>query len=228
MVMFWQDDTPAEVETVPDVIVDLVFRISGRDLPSEHGHALFRAVAAILPWIETDKASGIHLIHVAESGNGWVRPTGHQLLHLSKRTRLVLRLPIERISSARSLSGLEIEVDGHRIRVGPARIRRLNPIATLFARHVAIEADTEDEEQFLRWAAERLRDLTIPAGKMLCGRHHIIQAPCGPIPTRSLMLAELAPRESLTLQQHGLGKGRKIGCGLFLPQRNIEAVYDTE
>ncbi|SVD75433.1 uncharacterized protein METZ01_LOCUS428287, partial [marine metagenome] len=65
--MFWQNDTPAEAETVPDVIVDLVFRISGRDLPSDHGHALFRAVAAILPWIETDKVAGIHHIHVAES-----------------------------------------------------------------------------------------------------------------------------------------------------------------
>ena len=228
MVMFWQDDIPAEAETVPDVIVDLVFRISGRDLPSEHAYALFRAVAAILPWIEPDKVAGIHLINVAGSGNGWVRPTGHQLLHLSKRARLVLRLPIERVNLARSLSGQDIEVDGHRIGMGPASIRRLNPMATIFARHVAIESDTEDEEQFLSWTAERLSDLAIPARKMLCGRHHIIQAPDGPIPTRSLMLAELGSRESLTLQQHGLGKGRKIGCGLFLPQRNIEAVYDTE
>ena len=228
MVMFWQNNTPPEAETVPDVIVDLVFRISGRDLPSDHGHALFRAVAAILPWIETDNLAGIHHIHVAESSNGWLRPASHQLLHLSKRARLVLRLPIERVNLARSLSGQDIEVDGHRIGVGPARIRRLNPMATMFARHVAIEANTENEEQFLYWAAERLNDLTIPTRKMLCGRHHIIQAPCGPIPTRSLMLAELGPRESLTLQQHGLGTGRKIGCGLFLPQRNIEAVYDTE
>ena len=92
--MFWQEDTPQQApEIVTDLIVDLVFKIHGRALPTEHGYALFRALATIFPWIESDPTTGVHLIHGAESGNGWIRPTDHQLLQLSKRTRLVLRLP---------------------------------------------------------------------------------------------------------------------------------------
>ena len=227
--MFWQDDTPQQgPEIVPDLIVDLVFKICGRDLPSEHGYALSQALASILPWIETDPTAGIHLIHGAESGNGWLRPADDQLLQLSKRTRLVLRLPQEKVDSARSLSGQTIEIKGHRFEVGPARVRPLNPMSTVFARHIAIEAETDDEEQFLCWAAEQLDDLAVPARKMLCGRRREIQLPDGPIPTRSLMLAELASHESFTLQQRGLGIGRKFGCGLFLPHRNIKAVNDPE
>ncbi len=225
--MFWQEDTPQQTpEIVTDLIVDLVFKIHGRDLPTEHGYALFRALATIFPWIESDPRTGVHLIHGAESGNGWIRPADHQLLQLSKRTRLVLRLPRERVDSARSLSGQAIEIEGHHFEVGPARVRPLNPISTVFARHIAIAAQTDPEEQFLCWAAEQLDELAIPARKMLCGKRREIQLPGGPLPTRSLMLAELAPQESLTLQQHGLGPGRKFGCGLFLPHRNIKAVND--
>ena len=40
--MFWQEDTPQQPpEIVTDLIVDLVFKIHGRDLPTEHGYALF-------------------------------------------------------------------------------------------------------------------------------------------------------------------------------------------
>jgi hypothetical protein len=41
------------------------------------------------------------------------------------------------------------------------------------------------------------------------------------------MIADLKTDESLALQQFGLGEGRKLGCGLFLPHRGIDAVYDS-
>ena len=39
---------------------------------------------------------------------------------------------------------------------------------------------------------------------------------------RSLMLADLALEESMLLQEHGLGLERKLGCGLFLPHKDVE------
>ena len=36
-----------------------------------------------------------------------------------------------------------------------------------------------------------------------------------------LMLAGLAPEESLALQWHGLGEERMLGCGLFIPHKGI-------
>jgi hypothetical protein len=59
---------------------------------------------------------------------------------------------------------------------------------------------------------------------MLSGRGHTIRTPEGGIETRSLMIAELTVEDSVRLQQQGLGPGRKIGCGLFLPHKGIEAV----
>jgi len=41
------------------------------------------------------------------------------------------------------------------------------------------------------------------------------------------MIADLKPGESLSIQQFGLGEERKLGCGLFLPHRGIDAVYDS-
>jgi len=46
--------------------------------------------------------------------------------------------------------------------------------------------------------------------------------------TRSLMVAELKQAESVRLQQHGMGEGRKLGCGIFLPQKDIKAVNSDD
>ena len=41
-----------------------------------------------LPWMVDEPQAGIHLIHGAESGNGWIRPQEPDaLLILSRRTR---------------------------------------------------------------------------------------------------------------------------------------------
>jgi hypothetical protein len=61
---------------------------------------------------------------------------------------------------------------------------------------------------------------------MLCGRAHRLNAPQGAILTRSLLLAELTPGEAATLQQQGLGQGRLMGCGIFMPYKSIDAVYE--
>ncbi|MEK7716319.1 MAG: type I-MYXAN CRISPR-associated protein Cas6/Cmx6 [Pseudomonadota bacterium] len=36
------------------------------------------------------------------------------------------------------------------------------------------------------------------------------------------MLADLAVEESVKLQQQGLGTDRKLGCGLFIPHKDIK------
>jgi hypothetical protein len=38
------------------------------------------------------------------------------------------------------------------------------------------------------------------------------------------MVAELKPEEAFELQRRGLGEGRKLGCGLFIPHKGIKAV----
>ncbi len=51
-----------------------------------------------------------------------------------------------------------------------------------------------------------------------------MQFPDGPVHTRSLMVADLSPDQSVHLQQIGLGPGRNFGCGLFVPHKGIKPV----
>ena len=97
--MHWEESTSAEEYAIPDTIVDAVFDISCRSLPVDHSYALSQAIQCALPWFAHE--AGLHLIHVAGSGNGWRRPDDPRaLLHLSRRTKLALRIPKERIADA--------------------------------------------------------------------------------------------------------------------------------
>jgi hypothetical protein len=65
-----------------------------------------------------------------------------------------------------------------------------------------------------------LKGLDIEVSKMICGRSGTIRTADGPIFTRALMIADLEPEQSVTLQQQGLGEGRMLGCGLFVPPQH--------
>ncbi len=219
--MHWEENTPAGETTVPDTVVDAVFSISCRALPVDHAYALSQAIQRALPWFADEAGAGLHIIHVAGSGNGWQRPDDPRaLLHLSRRTKLALRIPKERIAGARALIGQTLDVDGHALHVNEITLRPLSRITTLFSRYVLITTG-DDEAGFLEAAADQLRTLGIRPRKMLCGLTTLIATPARKLQTRSLMIAGLSRGESVLLQQQGLGSERKLGCGLFLPHKDI-------
>ena len=222
--MYWQDETKNEHYVVPDDVVDLVFQIECRALPVDHAWALSQAVRTALPWLELEPVAGVHPVHVAESGNGWQRPqNAGDLLQLSRRTKLVLRVPRQRVDAAQALAGRQLDVAGHGLRVEKAILRPLSAITTIFSRYV-VSADGLDETAFLQGALRELEALGVRPKKMLCGLEKIIATPEQPIHTRSLMLAGLKQLESVTLQQRGLGPHRLLGCGLFIPHKDIREV----
>ena len=228
--MYWQEDNDDNHPyVVPDDIVDLCFKVKCRSLPLDHAHALSEALLDALPWLEEEGRAGVHLIHGAESGNGWMRPQHPQdVLYLSRRTRLTLRLPRERLEDAKILEGKTLRVDGNALTLGAGSVRQLSMITTLFSRYVITEM-LEDEAAFLEEAANNLRrELGIRVKKMLSGRIQRLGFPGGDVWTRSLMIDGLEVNESVKLQQQGLGPGRKFGCGLFLPHKGIDAVSKTQ
>lgn len=220
--MYWSEDSDKAAVIVPDDIVDLAFAIDCRHLPVDHAHALSQALLRALPWLDTEDQVGIHLIHGAESGHGWQRPgdEAQQLLHLSRRTRLVLRLPQARVRDARQMSGTTFEIDGFPMGIGEARVRPLSPLTTLFARYVVARAQ-ENEDHFLQQAADELGRMGIVVRKLLCGKSHRFSLPGETVFTRRLMVADLSVEDSVKLQQRGLGPGRKLGWGLFLPHKGV-------
>jgi len=222
--MYWQEDKQEANHVVPDDIVDVAYAISCRCLPVDHAHALMQAIQQALPWFVSEINAGIHSIHVADSGNGWMRPENPQdLIHLSRRTKLVLRLPRERVDDATHLVGKTLEIAGHPMQIQQATIRVLTIHTTLFSRYVVAE-DSEDENDFLRDMAARLEGLGMQPKKMLCGIAKTIATPEGAIHTRSLMVADMTVEESIHLQRNGLGPLRQLGCGLFIPHKDIQEV----
>lgn len=223
--MFWQENDESGKFVVPDDIQDLAFSLDCRWLPVDHAEALSNAVLQALPWLREESQAGIHQIHVAESGNGWFRPEpgSDQMLCLSRRTKLSLRLPKRRLDDAQALVGQTLDVAGQAMTIGKARLKPLVNSATTFCRYLVGKPD-ESEARFLERAVNALRSIDIPARKALCGREHVIATEHGPLITRSLMLADLSPEESIRLQEHGLGEHKLIGCGLFLPHKGIDAV----
>ncbi len=230
--MFWEEDKDESVVQVSDDVVDLVYQIRCKCLPLDHAFELSSAIRAALPWIEDEAQAAIHLIHGAESGNGWMRPEdddGSALLHLSRRSRMMLRMPKARIEDARALRGRTLDIGGYPLAIGEAKVKLFSTLSTQFARYVALPGgvDPADEEAFMAVAVDQLQALGLRVRKLLCGRAHALRHPDGDLYTRSIMLADLEPAEAIKVQQHALGDHRLLGCGLFIPHKGISAVHQA-
>jgi len=218
----WEEASDTGAPACAGSAVDVAFRLSGRWLPVDHAGALRDAVVRILPWLAETPEAGIHSIHGAASGNGWERPgrgTG-EVLSLSHRTRLRLRVPGERAEEAGALCGQRLDIDGCGIVIGAHRPRPLTPAATVFARYV-VDEEGGDEERFVERVALALEALSVPARKLLCGRSYRIESAPAALCVRSLLIADLGPGESLVVQSRGVGPGRLLGCGLFVPHKDL-------
>ena len=222
--MYWQETKENKRYAVPDDIVDVVYSIECRALPVDHAYALSQAIQRALPWFAQEDSAGLHTIHVAESGNGWMRPEhADAMLYLSRRTKLTLRLPKHRIEDAGKLTGQTLDIDGKPLRVEKSVVRPLSTLTTLFSRYI-VTRDGTDEDVFLQDAMALFHKMGVYPNKMLCGMDHVIATPDRTIRARSLMLADLAVEESVKLQQQGIGTDRKLGCGLFIPHKDIREV----
>ncbi len=227
MSIYWEEDQKKEPYQAPENVVDITYVLSGKTLPIDHAHDLSRAVLGALPWFEDEEEAGVHLIHVAASSNGWERPEDPSsgVLHLSRRTRMSLRIPKPRVADAEKLSGQTLDIGGSSVLVGKSNIKPLSILPTLFSRHVVC-GENQEESEFMDDIYQEFMRLGIKARKILCGRSHQIDTPDGLIHTRSVMVADLEPEQSILLQEKGLGSHRKMGCGLFLPHKGIKAVGD--
>ncbi|MEK7734059.1 MAG: type I-MYXAN CRISPR-associated protein Cas6/Cmx6 [Pseudomonadota bacterium] len=223
--VYWQESQVDQQAKTPCRMIDVVYNIDCRTLPVDHAWALSHAVIAALPWLPEDPRSGVHTIHVADSGNGWMRPEAPDaLLYLSRRTRLVLRVPAERLNDARQLCDQTLDVAGNRLAVGEADERSLSDSTTIFSRYV-LSDEIGTEQQFLQAVHACLGTMAIKPPKMLCGIEHGLRTPEGLLPARSLMLADLTPDESQRLQEQGLGPRRHLGCGLFIPHKGVRELH---
>ncbi len=228
--MYWQEDPTDASPTLPDDVVDLAFSIgSCQQLPLDHAWLLSETLQGVLPWLTSEPLAGVHLIHGAESGNGWQRPeaSNDAVIYLTRRTRLVLRLPRTRLREANNLTGQTLLLGGYPLTLGTAVERPLSRHSVLYSRYLVSDPQA-DEGNFLTEAAQGLKQLGIRYKKMLAGRANQLATPAGPVATRSLMVAELPIDDAITLQRHGLGPRRTMGCGLFVAHKTLADTRSAE
>ena len=226
--MLWEEDKKQQHYVVPDDIADLIFKIECQKIALDHAQSLSEALHQALPWLAEEPKAGVHMIHGASTGNGWQRPEegdGEDFIYLSKRSRMHLRMPKSRYEDVKALIGQTLDVGGYSVTVGDYQIRPLSPLGTLFARYIILEQG-ETEDQLVGRVAEEMKAMGIRLSKALCGIGHQFNLPQGRVSTMSLMVADLDPEEAVMLQQKGIGEGRKMGFGLFIPHKGIKPVGD--
>ncbi len=195
-------------------MVDVAFALSGQHLPHDYAFPLEAALMKRLPWLADEPSAGVHPLRAPATAYGIV---------LSRRTRLVLRLPESRLDGAEALCGARLEVGDAALQVGGATVRPVEPFATLSAWNVASAAD--DEAAFLEDVAFQLEVLGVRA-KLICGRPETMGEGGRRLSGFGLALHELSPSHSLLVQTHGLGPARRLGCGVFVHHKIIEGLGD--
>ena len=189
--------------------VDLAFRLMGTRIQVDHGYALFAAVNRLVPELHDAKDIGLHPIRGRFDGNG--------CLLLSPASRLIIRIPDGRIREFLKLAGKAIEVDGHRFQVGVPEVRVLQSAAVLYARLVSIKGFMEPE-QFLDAARRQLEAMGGRANLEL-GERRTFRVKDKQVVGFEMLATELAAEDSIKLQEVGIGGRRRMGCGLFVPER---------
>ena len=226
--MFWREDKSRQQPfRVPDDVFDLVFRLRGKSIDNDHAHALAEALRERLG-DETCSRIGVHGIGMASSGNGWIRPEALDAeLPLSRRARLVIRVPRDLGEEVMRISHCSLSLGRQRVEVGESTVRPLSSIGTVHARAISCDRQ-QTEAEFLQQAAAELEAMGIEVSRMLCGKAGEIRTGRDSLFTRALLVADLKPGESVRLQQQGIGGDRMLGCGLFVPHKEIDAVYQAQ
>ena len=149
------------------------------------------------------------------------------MLPLSRRARLAIRVHRDDSDEVARITNQTLWIGSQEVAIGDSTKRKLSTLGTLHARAVCCDPD-QSEADFLAEIADLLKAINIEVSKMICGRSGTIRTADGLIFTRALMIADLEPEESVTLQQQGLGEGRMLGCGLFVPHRGIDPVHNIQ
>lgn len=195
-------------------VVDLSFALAGRALADDHADSLWHALREVLPWLEEEPLAAVHPLLGTSHG-----PEGQ--LYLSRRTRLILRLPAQRVADARTLSGVCLAVGGEAVEVGAATVKPLWAAAVLYSSFVHVGA--AEESAFLGECRRQLDELGVDT-QLMAGKARRMTVAERPVEGFSLMLHGLGEDASLRVQQQGLGAERKRGCGVFVPHKSVVAV----
>ena len=192
-------------------MVDVVFDLQGSSVPEGYPFVLWAEIVRFLPWLNEEKNAGILPLRGSASGESTL---------LSKRSKLILRVPAVCASQVVKLSGKQLDVDGNVLAVGEGKERQLLAATTLHAHMVESKLD---EVAFLSHMKAQLQLMNISCN-LICDKHRKINGMKQTLSGFGLVLHDLKPLASLQIQRTGLGGSRHFGCGIFVPFKAISGL----
>jgi CRISPR-associated protein Cas6 len=211
-------------------IVELSFPLRGTPLPYDNGYRLYQAVAGIVPWLREPAQVDLAIVPIQGTSHGG-------FIHLTRGSRLRFRLNAGDVAMLQPLAEQRLVVDAATLRLGRPTEFRLRPAPGLMSLFVVAEYSRHSAE-FLDWVRQQLRNLDIkavPALRRQRGRdsanspegnqrsfdspyaRHRRQIGDNSVVGWEVQIFGLTPEESVRLQEHGVGPGRRYGCGVFVP-----------
>ena len=211
-------------------MIELSFPLRGTPLPYDHGYLLYRALARVVPWLAEPAQIDLAIVPIQGSPHGG-------FLHLTSVSRLAFRLNADDAERLLPLSDRTLAVEAATLKLGRPTEYRLRPVPGLASPFLVAEHCRYSDE-VLEWLKAEFLTLDIravptlrprrgrkdasPAGQ---GRRsfdcpherHIRHVDARAVVGWEVQVFGLAPEESVRLQEHGIGPGRRYGCGVFMP-----------
>ena len=192
-------------------MVDAVFDLNGSSVPASYPFLLWSELVRCLPWLSGEENIGVHPLKGSASGSS---------LLLSRRTKLILRVPAERVAQLDKLPGQQLNIDGSLLIVGNAKARPIQSATTL---HSYMVESNLGEVEFIADMKQKLQAMNIPCN-LICDKYRKISDGKNSLNGFGLVLHDLKPAASLHIQRTGLGGARHFGCGIFVPFKAISGL----
>jgi len=200
--------------------VELNFLVQGKTLPADHGYGLYAAMVHLIPEIRLHSEIGILTIP------GFADKQGKILL--TEQSCLRIRVPISKIPLVYRFAGKRISIGKHEIQICIPKVYTLRPSETLRARIVTIKGkEYTQPEAFLEAAKRQLTKLgisgevSIPLDRERNPYRKTIKIQHFTVVGFTTEVSGLNDEDSIKLQQLGIGGKRHMGCGFFLPIKEV-------
>lgn len=192
-------------------MIDIVFDLDGVQVPQDYPFELWSEIVQSLVWLKEEKNVGILPLRGSVSGEN---------LLLSKRTKLILRIPAELAAQTTKLTGQKLKIGGNVLVVGAGKARTWHAATTL---HAMLVESGLGEVEFLAEMKNKLQELNVSCN-LICDKYRKISSGNQTIAGYGLVLHDLKPQASLLIQRAGLGGARQYGCGIFVPFKAISGL----
>lgn len=203
-----------DIELIQNPYIELAFPVMGTSLPIDHGYQLYSALKYRLMQLKDWHDISIKTI------SGECNLHKRNEINLTNRSKLLIRLPSEKVPFVYSFSGKSLTIGNHKIRLGIPNMNFLQPKSKMRS-HIVVIRGYEEPKTFLEAAKRQLEELNIQADIKLISNQD------GTPKRKTIAVKQtlvgfgieanhLSETDSITLQEKGLGGKHKMGCGVFV------------